>query len=507
MPDAKISALTAATSAATTDVVPIVDSGGTFNKKLSVTNFTKSLDISGQTAETVLDDANDMVLLYDASEPGINKMSVANLTQNKATKTNTISGAGGITGGGDLSANRTLTMDITSLAAETSVDTANDLVLLYDASESANNKMTVANLTINKASTATTISGAGGITGGGDLSANRTLTLDVTSLAAETSVDETNDLVLLYDQSEGANNKMTVGNLVANRVPNTRTVSAGSGLTGGGDLSANRTLSVDISGQTELAETAAYNDYVQVYDTSASSIKKISVDNFVAPNYLHSYFFEDFIWDSVATTNGIVKTTGGTAAAVIQFTGATPSRVDHPGILRIAPGTTSTGLSAINWGITTMVFGGNTAYYWEWNVYIETLASVGDDYILRCGVGDSLSTTSSTESSNGVYFRYNRSVSTNWVIETGKASTYTTTTTGTAVAAATWYRLRVEVTSGLTATFYINGSSVGTSSTNIPNTAANVCGPLLRINKTAGTTGLFFYADYFLYKSISSARA
>lgn len=58
-----------------------------------------------------------------------------------------ISGAGGLTGGGTIASNRTLTLDVTSLTAETTVDTANDYVLMYDASEGANNKVLVQYLT------------------------------------------------------------------------------------------------------------------------------------------------------------------------------------------------------------------------------------------------------------------------------------------------------------------------------------------------------------------------
>ena len=54
-----------------------------------------------------------------------------------------ISGAGGITGGGTIAANRTLTLDVTSLTAETTVAPADDFVLLYDASATANRKVLV----------------------------------------------------------------------------------------------------------------------------------------------------------------------------------------------------------------------------------------------------------------------------------------------------------------------------------------------------------------------------
>ena len=54
---------------------------------------------------------------------------------------------------------------------------------------------------------------------------------------------------------------------------------ADSGLAGGGDLSANRSLSVDIPNTTELAQAAADNDELLLYDTSAGANRSISVSN------------------------------------------------------------------------------------------------------------------------------------------------------------------------------------------------------------------------------------
>lgn len=68
---------------------------------------------------------------------------------------------------------------------------------------------------------------------------------------------------------------------LAAKVGTSRTITAGTGLTGGGDLSANRTLSLDINGLT--AETViASGDYVPIYDVSAGAIRKMTRSDFVA---------------------------------------------------------------------------------------------------------------------------------------------------------------------------------------------------------------------------------
>lgn len=75
-------------------------------------------------------------------------------------------------------------------------------------------------------------------------------------------------------------------NFVANEHIDHTTVSIAtaantSGLTGGGDISATRNLSVDINGTT--AETAADNaDTILIYDNSATSLKKMTRANFLS---------------------------------------------------------------------------------------------------------------------------------------------------------------------------------------------------------------------------------
>lgn len=122
----------------------------------------------------------------------------------KADKTTTISAGTGLTGGGDLSANRTLSVSYGTAAGT--------------AAEGNDSRITGA-----VQSTRAVNSGTG-LSGGGDLSADRTLSVS-------------------YGTSAGT---ATQGNdtRVVNAVQTSRTVTAGTGLTGGGDLSANRTFAV-----------------------------------------------------------------------------------------------------------------------------------------------------------------------------------------------------------------------------------------------------------------------
>lgn len=57
------------------------------------------------------------------------------------------------------------------------------------------------------------------------------------------------------------------------------TLTAGAGLTGGGDLSANRSFALDIDGQTADASPDGAADYVIVHDTSLGSLKKVLLND------------------------------------------------------------------------------------------------------------------------------------------------------------------------------------------------------------------------------------
>lgn len=104
--------------------------------------------------------------------------------------------------------------------------------------------------------TSRTVTAGAGLTGGGDLSANRTL--DV--VAGDTSLTVAADSVVVNTAVIA-----TVASVTA-KADKTTTVSAGTGITGGGDLSTNRTFALD----------TAYTD--GRYATVANGAKRYAVD-------------------------------------------------------------------------------------------------------------------------------------------------------------------------------------------------------------------------------------
>lgn len=151
--------------------------------------------------------------------------------------------------------------------ADVGTPASGDEVLLFDVSGNLVGKTTVAALTSGVGSVADTrtISAGTGLTGGGDLSADRVLALDT---ANSRNVDHAGV-----------------------------TISAGAGLTGGGDLTANRTLSVgqgegiivgansvslDVNSLSTVSSLAEAADFLLAYDASASSHVKILLQDLFA---------------------------------------------------------------------------------------------------------------------------------------------------------------------------------------------------------------------------------
>lgn len=92
----------------------------------------------------------------------------------------------------------------------------------------------------------------------------------------------------------------------------------------------------------------------------------------------------------------------------------------------------------------------------------------------------------------------------NWRGVTLSSST-ATIVNGAIAATTTFTTLHINVNAAAsTVTFYVNGVSIGSSSTNIPTTAI---GPLMVIQKLLGTTNRVLNADlFYLYQNLTSAR-
>lgn len=266
--DLDINSLAAATIAAG-DFVPFWDITATAtNKKITFTNFEGLLD-HGSLAGTG-DDDHTIYLLADGSR---------DLTGNLAVD------AGITIDGRDLSADGTTLDAIQWLTVGTGLDLTGTTLSTED-TEIVHDDLSGYDANKHIDHTGVSISTGTGLAGGGDISSTRTLTLDINGLSADSIAG--GDSIPFYDTTGGANDKITFANFEgtlniaslsgydANKYVDhtgvSMTTAAGSGLSGGGDISSTRTLVLNIDGLTSESGIAAA-DTLAFYDSGVGNRK------------------------------------------------------------------------------------------------------------------------------------------------------------------------------------------------------------------------------------------
>ena len=199
----------------------------------------------------------------------------------------------GLSGGGTIAADRTLTFDPTEFttATPTSVDyvdwhlaAGTPRRALWSSVFGMIDHNSLLNYSANRHIDHTTVSitASTGLSGGGDISANRVISLDINSLTI--GLPAVGDFVPFFDISGGDTNKVSFTNLSAvidhntltNYVSNqhidhtTVSISTTEGIQGGGTIAATRTLKLDINALSQDLSPVASTDWLVTYDASAS---------------------------------------------------------------------------------------------------------------------------------------------------------------------------------------------------------------------------------------------
>ena len=201
-----------------------------------------------------------------ATEVVMNPLRTAQALAGRVESTRQVLAGTGLSGGGDLSADRTLAVDFASQAeAEAGTDQAHPTnpLRVHQAisarvvdnltSTSSSDPLSAAQgkaLQDGKVPTSRQVIAGTGLSGGGDLSASRTLAVSFAS-QAQAEAGSATDVVM---------NPLRTAQALAGRAASSTTITAGTGLTGGGDLSANRTLA--LTGQALALHQLATNGLV-----------------------------------------------------------------------------------------------------------------------------------------------------------------------------------------------------------------------------------------------------
>ena len=186
------------------------------------------------------------------------------------------------------------------------------------------------------------------------------------------------------------------------------------------------------------------------------------------------------------------NTTSGAGAAAQPALGLD----NHPGLVYVSTGTTTTGRGVINKGNVFQT--GADFIRYESLIMFPDLATVAQDYWSVFGLSEM--TASDITPTTGIYLEYRRSNSTNWRgCCTSGGSTTRTTGTDVAVSEDVWHYLVFEVnTAASSVTFYVDGTNIGSVTANIPSNPTYIN---MMIVKTAGSTARVAYMDYVKYYS------
>jgi hypothetical protein len=312
--------------------------------------------------------------------------------------------------------------------------------------------------------------------------------------------------------SLGTGLKFDAGSLVVattDVVSTAVTLTAGTGLTGGGTLEANRSFAVDFatSGSAtagkavEATDSRLTNARTPTSHTHAAAdvtsgtfdIARIPRPGVLVPSTM-SMTWSDFTGTSVIPWASL---TSGTGAAV----GFTQSGADdNPGLLTFSTGSTATGRAGTGSGNTdAFVFGTRPHVFSTAVLLVTNLSTSTERYHMEVGFMDSLTGAFT----NGAYFSYTDNVNSgNWLCTCSNGTGSTSVDSTIAAATGTWFRLEIEVNAaGTSVVFKINGTTRATITTDIPTTTSNRLGLAVQQRKTVGTSSRSSRCDYLLHYS------
>lgn len=254
---------------------------------------------------------------------------------------------------------------------------------------------------------------------------------------------------------------------------------------------------------TPIARSIPFDNSTNGFPAAATNVQKaiettLNFNPQINPIALFDDFDDRMVWSPSTVGTGASSSVGGG--------NTTYASGKHIGVARMLYGTVLATSAALAWSgtLSTSIVLGNGAAEYRSLIYIPTLASATEDYIIRVGLG----TSTTADHANGVYFEYQRSQSVNWRLKTANQSTRTVTTSSIAVAAGQWIKLGwICNAAGDNVDFYVDDVLAGSNTTNIPTTTGQGCGGNFQISASALVNGARdLVADYFYFYKEFTAR-
>jgi hypothetical protein len=187
------------------------------------------------------------------------------------------------------------------------------------------------------------------------------------------------------------------------------------------------------------------------------------------------------------------------------ITTITTTSANHPGIVKIISSNQNNAIVLQDVGNAIGIILGAGALSLNFVFNLVTLSVVGNRYTAQIGLSDgTLGLGFPNTPVNGVFFTYSDNVNSgNWVINCTKASV--TTSTNTTVAGSTSFaNFGISINAaGTSASFTIDGVSVGTIATNIPVVAIT---PFIALVPTSGNTPNSLVDLFYLTLNLTTPR-
>jgi hypothetical protein len=269
----------------------------------------------------------------------------------------------------------------------------------------------------------------------------------------------------------------------ADSATDTLTLAAGSGISITGD-STTDTITIASTATPVTAVTATapmVSSGGTTPDLSLDRINLFSISTMVGP------YVDDFIHGNATSVLDWVSNNGGSGASISTYTGA--FFAGHPGVIQLSCGTATNGWVAL-YGNTTsahLLVGGGIIKF-EAIVRVPVASDGTNTFSPYVG----LINAPSSEPSNGIYFRITNG---NWEGCTALFPGRSVTASSVAATTGAFQRLTfVTNAAGTSVEFFVGGVSIGTLSTNTPDSTA-LLHYGLTVVKSAGTTARTMLVD------------